>query len=158
MKDNQNKKMTLSAEMSNMINKKSYLEQYFKILKDYLKLNIEMSSGNTNENVKEFSQFDDEEDKILNEEDKILNQGKIMDNKDEYSYEVSLGNSNGNSHPNNHIENNSRMNNDHNISQRDNSNSNNNNAMKLHGEKEDDIQDDTEEDDKIIESNPEFLK
>jgi hypothetical protein len=152
MRDNQNKKMTLTSTLSNMINKKSYLEQYFKILKDYLKLNIEMSSGNANDDnddINETNEFDEGDDMIINE-------GKIIDNNEEYRLEYNNAN---NHNYNQHIENHMRMNNDHNDSENLNQNNNNDlNKAKFHREKEDEFIDEKEEDEKVVEANPEFLK
>jgi len=69
-----------------MINKKSYLKQYFKILKDNLKLNIDMSSGKSKGDLQINSQELMRESEEYEEE---ANEGNVMENDEDYHVENS---------------------------------------------------------------------
>jgi len=49
--ENPSEKLILTEKLTNMIIKKSYLKQYFNILQENLKLNIELNNGSSKEGL-----------------------------------------------------------------------------------------------------------
>ena len=49
--ENKDKKLILTSKLTNMIIKKSYLKQYFTILQENLKLNVELNNGTSKEGL-----------------------------------------------------------------------------------------------------------
>ena len=115
-----------------MINKKSYLKQYFKILKDNLKLNIDMSSGKSKDDLQINSQ------ELMRESDEYeeeANEGNVMENNEDYHVE----NSSAFGHKNNF-----RINSENAPKERENEDE--------EDEENDHNEDDEEDDDKVFES------
>ncbi len=99
--ENKGTKMTLTAKLTNMIIKKSYLKQYFTILQENLKLNIELNNGNSKEglNIEDeeyLHDLDDDENLFANNGENVAAAASGL-SADHDDYEVRASNNFANS-------------------------------------------------------------
>lgn len=95
--ENKGKKLTLTTKLTNMIIKKSYLKQYFTILQDNLKLNVELNNGTSKDGLN----IEDEEllhDLNDSDEESLFAESAasgLSAHNDEYDVQASRGFANG---------------------------------------------------------------
>lgn len=92
--ENKGKKLTLTSKLTNMIIKKGYLKQYFTILQDNLKLNIELHNGNSKEglNIEDeelMNDLNDSDDDNLFANSAENNASALSAHNDEYEVQAS---------------------------------------------------------------------
>ena len=95
--ENKEKKLTLTAKLTNMIIKKSYLKKYFTTLQEKIKLNVELNNGTSKDGLNVEDQEllhdlnDSDEESLFAESDASGPSGQ----KNEYDVQASHGSTNG---------------------------------------------------------------